>query len=52
MAYVSAHGNWGMEEVIVFDGSTLTPAQLETLDELPDNDKFHYVKAIMESEVE
>lgn len=50
MAYVSEYGNWGQEEVLVFDESRLTPAQWNKLDELCDSDKLPYVKAIMNDE--
>lgn len=50
MAYVSEQGNWGQEEVLVFDESQLTPRQWNTLDELCDSDKLPYVKAIMNDE--
>jgi len=50
MAYVSEYGNWGSEEVLVFDEGLLTPRQWNTLDELCDRDKLPYVKAIMNDE--
>lgn len=51
MGYVSVQGAWGMEEVIVFDSNALNATQLETLGDLPDHDKFYYVKAIIEGTV-
>ncbi len=47
MAYVSNYGNWGQEEVIVFDDDDLTESQWEMLDELPDYEKMPYVEAVL-----
>ncbi len=47
MAYVSNYGNWGQEEVIVFDSDALTEEQWEMLDELPDYEKMLYVEAVL-----
>jgi hypothetical protein len=47
MAYVSEYGNWGQEEVLVFDDSLLTEEQFEILDEVSDYSKMSYVKAII-----
>ena len=47
MAYVSEYGNWGTEEVLVFDDSLLTEEQYEELSELPDYDKMSYVQGIL-----
>lgn len=47
MAYVSNYGNWGQEEVIVFEDDDLTEEQWEMLDELPDYEKMLYVEAVL-----
>jgi hypothetical protein len=47
MAYVSEYGNWGQEEVLVFDSSLLTEEQFEVLDQVSDYSKMSYVKAII-----
>ena len=47
MAYISEYGNWGSEEVLVLDDNALTSDQWQLLDELPDNDKLNYAKAII-----
>jgi hypothetical protein len=47
MAYVSEYGNWGQEEVLVFDSSALTEEQFEILDVVSDYSKMSYVKAII-----
>ena len=48
MAYVSEYGNYGAEEVLVFDPTELTVAQWDTLAEITDSEKLDYVKAIIE----
>jgi len=50
MAYVSEYGNWGQEEILVFDDSLLTEEQFEILDEVSDYSKMSYVKAIINNE--
>jgi len=47
MAYVSEYGNWGQEQVLVFDAALLTEEQFEILDEVSDYSKMSYVKAII-----
>jgi len=47
MAYVSEYGNYGVEEVFVFDGDKLTPRQWDILGELIDEDKLPYVAEII-----
>lgn len=47
MAYVSEYGNWGTEEVLVFDITNLNEQQREVLDELSDYDKLPYIKAVL-----
>lgn len=47
MAYVSEYGNWGTEEVLVFDITNLNEEQREVLYELPDYDKLPYIKAVL-----
>jgi hypothetical protein len=50
MAYVSEYGNWGQEQVLVFDDSLLTEEQFEILDEVSDYSKMSYVKAIINAD--
>ena len=47
MAYVSEYGNYGEEEVLMFDATLLTDEQWATLQELPDYDKLPYVQKIV-----
>ena len=47
MGYVSEYGNWGTEQVLVFDNSELTEEQIDTLSILSDYDKLPYVEAIL-----
>lgn len=50
-AWVAEDGSFGGEQsVILFSTDSLTDKQWETLDNLGDNDKFDYVKAIMSGE--
>ena len=48
MAYVSEYGNYGEEDVLMFDASRLTDEQWAVLSELPDYDKIGYVKKILQ----
>ena len=48
MAYVSAYGNYGEEELLHFDAKRLTDEQWGVLSELPDYDKMPYVKKILQ----
>ena len=48
MGYVSKHGNWGTEDVVIFDDAELSTAQWEILDILPDSEKMAYVNAIID----
>lgn len=48
MGYVSRHGNWGTEDVIIFDDAQLTTRQYEILDILTDSEKLPYVQAIID----
>jgi hypothetical protein len=48
MGYVSKHGNWGAEDVLIFDDAELSTAQWEILDILPDSEKLNYVQAIID----
>lgn len=49
-AYVSEYGNWGAEEILVFDQTALSSKQWENVEILPDYDKLPYVKAILAGE--
>jgi hypothetical protein len=48
MGYVSKYGNWGAEDVLIFDDAELSTAQWEILDILPDSEKLNYVQAIID----
>jgi hypothetical protein len=48
MAYVSEYGNYGGENIIVFDDDLLTPKQWEILGIVNDYDKIDYVQAIID----
>ncbi len=48
MGYVSKYGNWGAEDVVIFDDAKLSTAQWEILDMLPDSEKLNYVQAIID----
>lgn len=50
MAYVTADGNYGSDEVVEFLYEELTDAQWETLSVLPDRDKFPYVVSVLNGE--
>lgn len=47
MAYISEYGNWGNEEVLVVDDKAFSSDQWQLIEELPDNDKLNYAKAIL-----
>lgn len=46
-AYVTADGNYGGDEVLVFDPNKLTDMQWEILTDLSDRDRLGYVQAIL-----
>ena len=49
MAWVSTDGSYGGDDdIITFDGSKLTDMQWERLTDMHDNDKYAYVKFIIE----
>jgi hypothetical protein len=50
MAYVTADGNYGSDEVVEFEYEELTDAQWETVAVLPDRDKFPYVISVLNGE--
>lgn len=50
MGYVSRYGNWGTEDVLIFDDGELTTKQWELLDILPDSEKIKYVQALLDGE--
>lgn len=47
MGYVSVDGNYGVDEVIVFDNDSLTEEEWATLDELSDYEKLPYVRTVL-----
>tara|TARA_B110000503_G_scaffold42486_1_gene69582 strand:+ start:34 stop:207 length:174 start_codon:yes stop_codon:yes gene_type:complete len=47
MAYISEYGNWGNEEILIVGDNEFTSEQWQRIDELPDNDKLNYAKAII-----
>lgn len=50
MAYVTADGNYGSDEVVEFEYEELTDAQWETVAVLSDRDKFPYVISVLNGE--
>lgn len=48
MGYVSKYGNWGAEDVLVFEDTELNGKQWDILDMLPDSEKWNYVQAIID----
>lgn len=48
MGYVSADGNYGGGEAILFDNDRLTEEQWQSLEELSDHNKLSYVRLILE----
>lgn len=52
MAYVSTDGNYGGEDSLHFDLSELSNEQWETLDNIPDSDRYYYVFAILNGDEE
>jgi len=49
-AYVTADGNYGMDEVLVFDHNALTKKQWDSLGEQTDSDRIIYVQRILNGE--
>jgi hypothetical protein len=47
MGYVTADGNYGGDEVLVFPHKLLTEKQWDILGECSDYDRINYVKAIL-----
>ena len=50
MSYVSADGNYGSDEILVFPYDALTEQQWERLGETNDYERINYVKAILNGE--
>ena len=46
-SYVTVDGNYGSDEVLLFDYDSLTKEQWELLGELPDEERIKYVRAII-----
>lgn len=51
-AYVTADGNFGADDVLVFDSSELTDQQWENLSFLSDGDRLGYAEAIIADDPE
>lgn len=51
-AYVTADGTFGVGDFLVFDESKLTSAQWEVVDMIGDNDRYEYIRAIIEGDSE
>jgi hypothetical protein len=49
-AYVTADGNYGMDEFLVFDHNALTKKQWDSLGEQTDSDRIVYVQRILNGE--
>ena len=47
MAYVSADGNFGGDEAVVFEEGQLTDGQWEQLDAMPDGERLNFVRAVL-----
>ena len=47
MSYVTADGNYGSDEVLVFPYNTLTEKHWEVVRTLHDNDRLEFVKLII-----
>jgi len=50
MSYVTADGNYGSDEVLVFPYNTLTEQQWEQLNQMHESDRLPYVEAIINGE--
>ena len=51
-AYVTADGNFGADEVLVFDSSELSDKQWENLSFLSDSERLLYAEAIIADDPE
>jgi hypothetical protein len=51
-AYVTADGNFGADEVLVFDSSQLSDKQWENLSFLSDSERLLYAEAIIADDPE
>jgi hypothetical protein len=49
-SYVSADGNYGSDEVLVFPYDTLTEQQWEQLNQMHESNRLPYVEAIISGE--
>lgn len=47
MAYVTADGNYGGDDILIFEDSMLHGYQWEILSEMVDRDRLPYIAAIM-----
>ena len=47
-AYVTADGAYGVGDILLFEETDLTERQWLRVDTMNDNDRYDYVKAIME----
>ena len=45
--YVTADGNYGSDEILLFDYGSITEKQWENLGELSDDERIKYVRAIL-----
>ena len=50
-AWVSADGSYGEGDLMVFHPDSLTEEQWELMTSMRDNDRFDYVKAILEGDL-
>ena len=50
MAWVSAEGSYGGDDVINFDSNALTNEQWERVTDISDSDRFEYIKSILEED--
>lgn len=50
-AYVCEDGNYGGGAAIIYNPSNLADYQLELMVEMHDNDRFDYIKAILDADL-
>jgi hypothetical protein len=50
--YVTADGTYGDGHILLFKGDMLTEEQWSVVDIIRDNDRYDYVKAVLEGDLE
>jgi len=51
MAYIASDGNYGGGTIIVYNPADLLPYQLELMVDMHDDDRFDYIKAILDADL-